>query len=205
MSYSDFTLKKIKDEFGLNLIEDQDLFSKIPERPVSEHLSITLNYNVPLAMAVGTEKARSEFIIANVLLEIRKILENKISLFSGVIMDVDKEKGLTGFCDFIISKSPEQFYLSAPVITVVEAKNEYIVSSLGQCIAEMYASRIFNSREGLELPAIYGVVTTGNTWKFLKQEGNDVYIDLQEYHIGNINKIVAILIEMVKCLSTDSV
>lgn len=198
MSYSDFTLKKIKDEFGLNLIEDQDLFSKIPGITVSEYLSVTLNYNVPLAMAVGTEKARSEFIIANVLLEIRKILENKISLFSGVIMDVDKEKGLTGFCDFIISKSPEQFYLSAPVITVVEAKNEYIVSGLGQCIAEMYASRIFNSREGLELPAIYGVVTTGNTWKFLKQAGNDVYIDLQEYHIGNINKIVAILVAMAK-------
>jgi hypothetical protein len=198
MSYSDFNLKKVKDDFGLNIIEDRDLFSKIPERPVSEYLSVTLNYNVPLAMAVGTEKARSEFIIANVLLELRKILENKISLFSGVIMDVDKGKGLTGFCDFIISKSPEQFYLSAPIIAVVEAKNEYIVSGLGQCIAEMYASRLFNDREGLSLPAIYGAVTTGNTWKFLKQEGYDVYIDLQEYHIANAGKIMAILVEMAK-------
>lgn len=198
MSYSDFTLKKVKDELGLNLIEDKDLFSEIPERQISEYLSITLNYNVPLAMAVGTEKARSEFIIANVLLELRKILDNKISLFSGVIMDVDKEKGLTGFCDFIISKSQEQFYLSAPIIAIVEAKNEYIVSGLGQCIAEMYAAKIFNDREGLQLPTIYGVVTTGNTWKFLKQEGSDVYIDLQEYHIANANKIIAILVEMVK-------
>mgnify|MGYP000963432565 CR=1 FL=1 len=198
MSYSDFTLKKVKDEFGLNLIEDKDLFSKIPERQISEYLSITLSYNVPLAMAVGTEKARSEFIIANVLLELRKILNNKISLFSGVIMDVDKDKGLTGFCDFIISKSQEQFYLSAPVIAVVEAKNEYIVNGLGQCIAEMYAAKIFNDREGLQLPAIYGAVTTGNTWKFLKQAGCDVYIDLQEYHIANANKIIAILVEMVE-------
>ena len=197
MSYSDFTLKRAKDEFGLNVIEDKDLFSKIPETQISEYLSITLSYNVPLAMAVGTEKARSEFIIANVLLEVRKILDNKISLFSGIIMDVDKEKGLTGFCDFIISKSQEQFYLSAPIIAVVEAKNEYIVGGLGQCIAEMYASRIFNEREGLQLPVIYGAVTTGNTWKFLKQESNNVYVDLQEYHIANANKIVAILVEMV--------
>ncbi|MEI6415272.1 MAG: hypothetical protein WCP34_13565, partial [Pseudomonadota bacterium] len=73
MSYSDFTLKKAKEEFRLNVVEDQDLFSKIPEIPISEYLSVTLNYNVPLAMAVGTEKARSEFIISNVLLEVRKI------------------------------------------------------------------------------------------------------------------------------------
>ena len=197
MSYSDFTLKKVKDEFGLNVVEDQDLFSRISEIQISEYLSVTLNYNVPLAMAVGTEKARSEFIIANILLELRKILYNKISLFSGIILDVDKERGLTGFCDFIISKSQEQFYISAPIIAVVEAKNENLVGGLGQCIAEMYASSLFNQREGLNLPVIYGAVTTGNTWKFLRQEGDNVYIDLQEYHIANANKIIAILVEMV--------
>ena len=197
MSYSDFTLKKVKDDFELNVIEDQDLFSKISEIQISEYLSVTLNYNVPLAMAVGTEKARSELIIANILLELRKILYNKISLFSGIILDVDKEKGLTGFCDFIISKSQEQFYVSAPIIAVVEAKNENLVGGLGQCIAEMYASSLFNQREGLNLPVIYGAVTTGNTWKFLRQEGDNVYIDLQEYHIANANKIIAILVEMV--------
>ena len=60
MSYSDFTLKRVKDEFGLNVIEDKDLFSKIPETQISESLSTTLSYNVPLAMAVGTEKAMQE-------------------------------------------------------------------------------------------------------------------------------------------------
>ncbi len=198
MSYSDFTLKKVKEEFGLKFIEDSDLFSDIPETPISDYLTVTLNYNVPLAMAVGTEKARSEFIIANVLLELRKLLGNKISLFSGVIMDVDKGKGLTGFCDFIISKSQEQFYISAPIIAVVEAKNEYIAGGLGQCIAEMYASKLFNERNGLQLPAIYGVVTTGNTWKFLKYAGDNVYIDLREYHITSADKIIAILMNMVE-------
>lgn len=114
MPYSDFSLKKAKDELGLTLIEDQDLFSAIPAIPISELLATTLKYNVPLALAIGTEKARSELIIANILLEIRRLLDNQISLFSGVIFDVDKDKGLAGFCDFIISQSKEQFYISAP-------------------------------------------------------------------------------------------
>ncbi len=197
MSYSDFTLKKIKDELQLNFIENEDLFSKIPEIQISDFLLNMLDYNVPFAMAIGTEKARSEFIIAHVLLEIRKMLSNKISLFSGVALDVDKEKGLTGFCDFVISKSPEQFYITAPIITIVEAKNEYIIGGLGQCIAEMHAANIFNTKDGLLLPAVYGVVTTGTTWKFLKLENNNAYIDLREYYITNINKIMAIFMEII--------
>ena len=198
MSYSDFTLKQAKDKLGLQIIEDRDLFSTIKEITISELLSATLKYNIPLAMAVGTEKARSELIIANILLEVRKILNNQISLFSGVIFDVDKENGLTGFCDFIISQSTEQFYLSAPIITVVEAKNENIVGGLGQCIAEMYASNLFNEKEGLRLPSVFGAVTTGNAWKFLRLENNTVYIDIKDYYIDAINKIVGILVEMAK-------
>ena len=198
MSYSDFSLKQAKDKLGLRIIEDRDLFSAIKEIAISELLTATLKYNVPLAMAVGTEKARSELIIVNILLEVRKILNNEISLFSGVIFDVDKETGLTGFCDFIISQSAEQFYLSAPVITVVEAKNENIVGGLGQCIAEMYASNLFNVKEDLRLPSIFGAVTTGHAWKFIKLEDNKAYIDIKDYYIDNINKIIGILVEMAK-------
>ena len=97
MSYSDFTLKRVKDELDVKVVEDRDLFSHIQEVQISEYLSITLNYNVPLAMAVGTEKVRSELIIANVLLEVRRILHNKISFFSGVNLDVDKEKSLRAY------------------------------------------------------------------------------------------------------------
>lgn len=197
MSYSDFTLKRISDELNLDVVEDRDLFSDIREIQISEYLAATLNYNVPLAMAVGTEKVRSELIIANVLLEVRRISDNRISFFSGVNLDVDKERGLTGFCDFIISRSKEQFYIRVPVLTVVEAKNEYIAGGLGQCIAEMYASGIFNEREGSHIPAIYGAITTGNTWKFLKYADNTAYIDLKEYYIVDVNKIVGILVEMV--------
>ncbi|MFZ2725774.1 MAG: hypothetical protein WAX77_05965 [Methylococcaceae bacterium] len=198
MSYSDFNLKQVKELFQLTIIDEKDLFSQVSQKPISQYLNDTLNYNVPLAMAIGTEKAKSELIISNVLLEVRKILNNKVSFFSGVILDVDKEKGLSGFCDFILSKSEEQLYMTAPIITIVEAKNDYIMGGLGQCIAEMVAASLFNKGEGSELPAIYGVVTTGNIWKFLTLENNTVHVDFNEYHISQIEKIVSILVNMIE-------
>jgi len=87
-------------------------------------------------------------VISNVLIELKKILNDQIGLFSGINLDIDKERDLNGFCDHIISKSSEQYYLNSPIITIVEAKNEQITSGLGQCIAEMIASKMFNEKEG---------------------------------------------------------
>lgn len=197
MPYSNFTLKRVKEEFDLKIVENRDLFSAVEEAELSDNLKTTLNYNVPLALAVGTEKARSELIISNVLVELKKLLNDEIGLFSGINLDVDKDRDLNGFCDYIISRSPGQFYLSAPVVAIVEAKNEQITSGLGQCIAEMIASKIFNEREGRTVDKIYGSVTTGNTWKFLKYDNNTAYIDKPEYHIASINKIMGIFVKMV--------
>ena len=198
MPYSNFTIKKIQKDFDIEIIEKVDLFSNIQSREIGDHLKQTLLDNVSLAVAVNTEKARSELIIAPVLIEIRKIFNKEISFFSGIELNIDKERDLTGFCDFIISQSPEQLFLNTPVIAVVEAKNENIMSGLGQCAAEMIASRIFNQQEGTTLPKIYGVVTSGNIWKFLKLEGNGIYIDLDEYSIKEISKIVGILCSMIE-------
>ncbi|HBC43731.1 MAG TPA: hypothetical protein DCZ88_18050, partial [Pseudanabaena sp.] len=85
-----------------------------------------------------------------------------------------------------------------PVITVVEAKNENIMSGLGQCAAEMIASRIFNEQEGTNLARIYGVVTSRNIWKFIKLEGNALYVDLEDYSIKEISKIIGILCSMIE-------
>ncbi|MCB1921775.1 MAG: hypothetical protein KDJ28_17630 [Candidatus Competibacteraceae bacterium] len=196
MSYSDFTLEKIQQSFALKMVEDQDLFSSILEIEISNILKQNLELKVPLALAINTEKARSEFIIAEVLVELKRILNGKISLFSGINLDVDKEKGLNGYCDFIVSQSSEQFFLKAPIITIVEAKNENIPSGIGQCIAEMIAARLFNEQAAQPIERLYGAVTIGNIWKFLKYEQGAVYIDQQEYHISQVNKIVGILVAM---------
>ena len=198
MSYSDFDLKKAKQNLGINLIERGNLFSAIECFEISNHLRETLAENLPLARAINTEKARSELVIANILVELRKILQHTISLFSGIEFNVDKEKGLNGFCDFIISASSEQLMLISPIVAVVEAKNENIIGGLGQCIAEMVAAKIFNELEENENKRkIHGVVTTGTTWKFLKMDGLDVYIDLDDYSIEKPDKIIGILLAMV--------
>jgi hypothetical protein len=198
MPYSNFTLKKVQKELGVTIVEQSAMFASLAPHEISEHLLETLFDNVALAVAVNTEKARSELIIAPILIEVRKLFHKNISFFSGIELTVDKERDLTGFCDFIISQSPEQLFLTAPIITVVEAKNENIMSGLGQCGAEMIAAKIYNEQEGLNLAKIYGVVTSGSVWKFLKLENNQLHIDLDDYSIKEITQIVGILYAMIE-------
>ena len=193
MAYSEFTLLKIKETFGdFTIDQESNLFHSIEAVEVSNLLNEILKENIPLALAVHTEKARSEFIIAPILVELRKILDHKISLFSGIDFNVDPSIGLNGQCDFIISTSRDQLVLTAPLILIVEAKNENIKGELGQCIAEMIAAKLFNEREENQITTIYGVVTTGTAWRFLKLEDRIVSIDLPEYYIDNVGKILGI-------------
>jgi hypothetical protein len=83
--------------------------------------------------------------------------------------------------------------LTALVITVVEAKKENINAGLGQCAAEMVAAQIFNQQSATEIKTIYGVVTTGSIWQFLKLEEQTLSIDLSEYYLKDVNKILGIL------------
>ncbi len=198
MAYSDFTLKKVKLDFNIQTVENLSLFLDIEELKISDYLTQTLKRNVPLALAINTEKARSELIIINILLEVKEKLSQKISLFSGIDFNVDKAKGLNGFCDYLISGSEEQLYLDVPVIAIVEAKNENIISGLGQCIAEMYAAQLFNQEENHDSSSVYGAVTTGDEWRFVKLEKNVAYIDNDQYYMSDIKKIIGILVKMAK-------
>jgi len=199
MAYSDFTLDDIKKKFHLLIREDTDVFSHVEHVATSDTIQTILKEYVPLALAINTEKSRSEMMIAPLLIEFRRIKGHQISLFSGLEFNVDAQQGLNGVCDFIISHSAEQLYITTPIIIVVEAKNENIKAGLPQCIAAMVASRFFNSRQEHDVKTLYGVVTTGNIWKFLHLEENVVYIDLREYYIENPGKILGILSSMVAC------
>ncbi len=193
MAYSDFSLQKVKTEFNLVIEENLDLFPEVQPILPSELLTLTLKETIPLISAINTEKARSELIIAPILLEVRRQLNYQISLFSGIDFNVQPQKGLSGFCDFILTKSIEQYFISSPVVTIVEAKNENIKVGLGQCAAEMVAAQIFNQQESNEIKTIYGAVTTGVAWKFLQLEGETLFIDLSDYYIKEVTKILAIL------------
>jgi hypothetical protein len=198
VSYSDFSIEDVKARFNLQLDEKQDLFGTVSPVDISPLLRETLVENVPLALAISTEKARSELIIAPVLLEARRQVKRSTSLFSGVDFTVDPERGLKGVCDFLLGLSAEQLTIEAPVITVVEAKNENMKAGIGQCLAEMVGARLFNERKGQPLPVVYGIVTTGNNWKFLRLVADTGYIDLAEYHIKEVARVVGIIAQMLK-------
>lgn len=198
MSYSDFSLEDIKERFKLHLDEKRDLFSSIPPAEISALLRDTLAESVPLALAISTEKARSELMIIPVLLEVRRQVKQPISLFSGVDFTVDEEQGLRGVCDYLLSRSPEQLTIEAPVVSVAEAKNENMKAGIGQCLAELVAVQLFNQRKGRDLPMVYGAVTTGNNWKFLRLAGDTANVDLAEYHIKEVGRIVGILAAMLQ-------
>ncbi len=198
MSYSQFTVAQVKRDFGLTIIEGQRFFPSIQPIPPSPILQELLASNLSWAVAVSTEKARSEAIINPVLLELRRILNQRISVFSGEEFNVDPSTGLTGVCDFLISRSSEQLVIEAPAVVVVEAKKEDLKVGLGQCIAEMVAAERFNAANNQPIAAIYGIITSGTQWRFLKLEAQTVTIDLMDYPLTPVEQILGFLLWMVQ-------
>ena len=201
MPYSNFTLRQVEKDFHLQIEEKIDLFAHIEAIAPSDDLKRILAENIPLALAINTEKARSEFLIAPTLLELRRRSPTPVSLFSGTEFSISPEQGLSGYCDYLISLSKQQLMISAPVVAIVEAKNEDIKSGLGQCIAEMIAAQLFNEQENNDIKTIYGIVTSGEIWKFLQISEQTVVIDLTDYYITNIDKILGILLHQLSVSS----
>jgi hypothetical protein len=198
MAYSNFTLRKVKQEFGLTIQEQESFLPDIAPIAPSDYLAETLRRNLALAIAVGTEKARSELLISPVLVEVRELLQRQVSIFSGTDFTVDDTVGLNGICDFLISRSAEQLLIEAPVIAIAEAKKEDLNSGMGQCIAEMIAAQRFNDMNGSAIRSIYGTVTTGSNWRFLQLQGSVVSVDLADYPIPPVDRVLGILSYLVQ-------
>lgn len=196
MSYSDFkTIEQVVAKLELTVEDIPHLFGDIESIEPSQRLKETLDETLDLASSISTEKARSELVITPILLEVRRSFKNKIGYFSGNTFNIDESKSLTAACDFLLSASSNQSLVTAPVLTIVEAKDNDISIGLGQCVAQMLAAQMFNTRKGLEMQSIYGAVSTGTNWKFLVLQGNLVKIDLTEYFITQLNHILGILSE----------
>jgi len=197
MAYNNFTLADVTDRFELNLF-GSPFCENLPVAIPSELFSAILSEWLPLAQQARSEKAKSELLISPVLLEVRKLVHNSVELFSGEEFSVDRDLGLNGFCDFLLSKSTTPYLIQAPVVMLVEAKRGELDLGLGQCIAEMVAAQLFNFSKGRAIPIIYGSVTSGRLWQFLKLEEKNVTIDANEYQIMPVERILGILKWMIE-------
>ncbi len=198
MPYSQFTtIGKVKQAFNLTTVEGIHFLPNIDPIQPSQTLTAFLEESLPLA-ASASEKARSEGIIYPVLLEVRRILQRRVSLFSGEDFTVDESVGLNGMCDFLLSRSEELLEIEAPAVIIVEAKKADLRTGFGQCIAEMVAAQKFNEANKKPIPIIYGSVSSGTQWRFLKLEGQTVTIDLIDYPLPPVEQILGFLVWMVR-------
>ncbi|MCB1190600.1 MAG: hypothetical protein H7A23_19900 [Leptospiraceae bacterium] len=189
-SYSDFTIQDLQDMFGIkDKIDALNLCRK--EVEPSEWLLATFAKHKGLPIA--SEKAKSEMLITPILLDMHERQPSAFSFFSGYTFEVDKNLALTGRCDYLITKEIQSTNIEAPIIGIFEAKDDSLDKWYGQCGAEMYAARLFNERQKEDYPVIFGAVTNGFIWQFLKLERNILQIDSETFAIQNLPKLLGAL------------
>lgn len=189
-SYSHYTLEGIEQNFGI-YNKRQPLFLDIIPQKVSKQLLNALGLAEELP--VRSEKAKSEMIVVPILVELRNLTNKFFTIYSGEYLNVDETKGLKGECDFIIAKDTGSFNINVPILQVLEAKKHDIEVGIPQCAAQMIGAHLYNQQKGLDLEKIYGCVTNGDTWQFLKLEQNLISIDIKKYYLGNLEELMGVL------------
>jgi hypothetical protein len=202
MAYTEFTLETV--ERVLRIVpQPGDLFAALTPLPVPPWLVEILAKGMQLSLL--SEKARSEFIVAPILLASRELSHDAVSVYSGQRLDVDPDHGLVGECDFILSGSPPVPVLRAPLVTILEAKRNDIEAGLGQCTAQMAAARQFNKQANRAVAFVFGCVTTGEDWQFLRLDDGIVRIDRKRYYIDNVGGILAVFQAIIGQFATRKV
>jgi hypothetical protein len=194
MAYSDFKISELAEKFSLNNRKVR-LFGEIT--PVSE-ISDWLKKSLQVAeeLSPKSEKAKSELIVMPILIELRNQNDKFLTIYSGDNLNVDEEKGLKGECDFILAKDVQSYDINYPIMQIVEAKKGEIEVGVPQCAAQMLGAKIFNQQKGVNLRAIYGCVTTGDDWLFIKLT-DEILIDTHKYYLGNVKELLGVFQKIV--------
>jgi hypothetical protein len=188
MPYSKFTLDLIEQRFGIqNHVEK--LFEDIQKVEPSEWLKNSLQ--IAQELPVKSEKAKSETIVFPILVELRNRNDKFFTIHSGDTLNADEKQELEGECDFILAKDSGTFNINLPIFQLLEAKKNDTEIGVPQCAAQMIGAKVFNQNKGVKLEKIYGCVTTGKEWLFMKLE-DKIYIDKKTYNLENIEELLGI-------------
>ena len=190
MPYRSFLAEDIQEKLGLRTQKAKLFTDIIPLEPGD------LLKNILFSTAIlpkKSEKARSEMIVFPILLDLCQKNNYQFIIYSGENLKADLKRGLNGECDFILSKNTEALDLNVPIFTLVEAKRDQIIEEgIPQCIAQLVGAQVYNAKKKIELPFIYGCVSTGEAWKFLKLEKDLLIIDTDTYYLGNLSSIIGV-------------
>ncbi len=192
MPYQNFTIETVARQFELKLVNLPFCESLPSADPQPEFLTIFQQW-FRLAETALSAKAKSELLVSPILAEVMQLTQKRIQLFSGEELNVDTDRGLDGVVDFLLSRSTTPYLIEAPIIMLVEADKEGLDLGWGECVAEMIAAQKFNTSKGNEISVMYGSVTNGRSWQFLKLEGKNVTIDSHQYYVTPVERILGIL------------
>lgn len=194
MAYSKFTYDKVRNELDIQDMPMR-LFESIEVIYPSEHLKFTLAQAEDLAFF--SEKSRSEAIVFPILVELRAINNKNIAIYSGADLSADENKELSGECDYILSKGKQKLEVDGPLICMIEAKDQDMKRAIPQCIAQMEGARLHNQHHHKDIAMIWGCVTTGMEWLFLRLENKIAYIDTKRYSIVKVEEILGALQQII--------
>ncbi len=191
MAYRKYTSSEIETNLGLE-IKQAKLFAGIKRQEISPSNRLRLMLETSENLAITTEKAVCEYLVAPILIDI-KMNNDGIVLFSGEQLNVDRHRNLNGEIDFLFTKNTNHLSIKAPILCITEAKIGLIDKGIPQAAAQMYAVRLFNEKEGKPLKTVYGAVTDGKTWRFLKLEDDTLYTDLEILYLDNLPLLLGTL------------
>ncbi len=191
MAYIDYTLSEIAENYGLNN-HIQPLFGEIQPLAPSEWLQNALQ--IAKELPVRSKKAKSELIVMPILIEMRNRNDKYVTIYSGDSLNIDDK--LKGECDFIVAKDTGSFDMNTPIFQVVEAKKNDVEIGIPQCAAQMIGAKMYNERKNKQTKVMYGCVTTGDDWLFMKLT-DKIEIDNQKYYLGNLPQLLGIFQEII--------
>ena len=195
MAYRDFKMKDLGAKFGIQEIGIK-LFDATKIKKIAPSDKLLSDLAEAEYITLSTEKAVSERLVSPVLVEIAK-LNVDLQIFSGEIIVADKVNGLNGELDFIFARKPWTRKPKNPLLCVTESKLGLINSGVDQATAQMLGLRIFNHNNGYTEDIIHGAVTDGTSWRFLKLEGTNLFLDLHVYSTENLPLLLGVLQEVV--------
>jgi hypothetical protein len=192
MSYRKFTYTDLQEKLALDLQQANNLFADAKPIAASGWLIAALERtkNYPKT----SEKARSEMLVFPILTDLIENNKDFCTIYSGENLDADKKRGLNGECDYIISTKSISIAISTPIFTIIEAKRaQSIEQGIPQCVAQMVGASIYNQKNKAPATPIFGCVTFGEVWKFMKLDGHTVFIDSETYYLNDVPKILGVL------------
>ncbi len=189
MSFRDFSLEDLSEKFGVRT-KRQKLFPE-PLQTLSPSPLLIGALEEAAELYSTSEKFKAEAIVFPLLMELRRRNNKFFTIYSGDTLSADPAQGLKGECDFMLAK--ESGFLSEfePIFQLVEAKQNDGERWLGQCAAQMLGAKIYNEKKGTPLETIYGCVTTGDDWLFLRLTGKEIFVDTRKYYLGQIGELLA--------------